>query len=733
MFSIQCTGPGGSRNAVASITVSKTAPPSDSHLECVSQTCTRVQGPGDNVCGPEGTACGGSGSNICQGSTRIVEDKDGVVVCLLSSSFNNDRCTTIASGTVRQTLGIYNGSGQTIYSRPALFYSPTQTCGAHDQNSSGTGGIVSGDTSVAPGQSGQVTYTFTVPQNCGSWQLDDTWGPGSGYFVIGKVINTGRNCAATTTVPPTNTPTTSIPPTTTVTTTTAPPTPTPPPVTLQCAPASQTVGVNQNASFVATGGTGSYSWSAQSGSPTSGSGSTFATSYASAGQYTVGVTSGNQTAQCTVVVQQAVTPGPLVCSPASQTVNIGQLAQFVVSGGSGQFSWSAPSGSPTSGQGSSFGTSYGAAGSYVVTVSDLQTEDSENCSVTVPQTQTPPPTTMVGAPALQMTKVVRNVTQGGGEADTVAANPGDSVEFVITVTSTGTSTATQVTVRDTLPSGLTYLAGTTTVDGSTSLPDGIVSGGVNIGDMPPGQTRTIRFRARVAEAGFFPFGTSTLVNTAFAKATNTPEVSDVAFVTVTRAPANPVLTIQKFGRNVSRNEVGERTSVTASPVDTIEFTVRVRNVSQTPATNVMVRDVVPQGITYLSGTATLNGQPTSDALAAGGLNIGTLQPGQEAVIRFQGRVAPANQLPVGTTTLINVALTWADGVPELQAQLPVIITTVSVTIPPVDTGPGEATVLALIISAIVTLLYVGYTSTDAFRRREASGIARTGGGQNFGV
>ena len=37
----------------------------------------------------------------------------------------------------------------------------------------------------------------------------------------------------------------------------------------------------------------------------------------------------------------------------------------------------------------------------------------------------------------------------------------------------------------------------------------------------------------------------------------------------------------------------------------------------------------------------------------------------------------------------------------------------------VRTGPGETTILALIVGSIVALLYVGYAGSDAFRRNEA--------------
>ena len=44
----------------------------------------------------------------------------------------------------------------------------------------------------------------------------------------------------------------------------------------------------------------------------------------------------------------------------------------------------------------------------------------------------------------------------------------------------------------------------------------------------------------------------------------------------------------------------------------------------------------------------------------------------------------------------------------------------------VSTGPLETTFFALIVSAIVTLVYVGYTNTDRFRRHEIGSIAKEG-------
>jgi hypothetical protein len=49
----------------------------------------------------------------------------------------------------------------------------------------------------------------------------------------------------------------------------------------------------------------------------------------------------------------------------------------------------------------------------------------------------------------------------------------------------------------------------------------------------------------------------------------------------------------------------------------------------------------------------------------------------------------------------------------------------------VQTGPGEATVLALIISALVSLLYVSYTHSSLGLRREVEDISKDQGPMDF--
>lgn len=84
--------------------------------------------------------------------------------------------------------------------------------------------------------------------------------------------------------------------------------------TLSCGPLTRTVAIGANTTFTATGGTGSYVWSAPQMTPRTGN--LLTVSYASAGNSTMTVTSGTQTATCNVVI----TGGVASAVPVAPTV-----------------------------------------------------------------------------------------------------------------------------------------------------------------------------------------------------------------------------------------------------------------------------------------------------------------------------------------------------------------------------------------------------------------------------
>lgn len=179
--------------------------------------------------------------------------------------------------------------------------------------------------------------------------------------------------------------------------------PSSPPVT--CAPPSQTVAVGTPASFQASGGTGSFSWSAPSGTPPTGAGTNFSTRYATAGPRTVTLTSGSSTNTCTV--QVVTSPQPLTCAPTTQSAQTGQDRTVTATGGTGSYAWSTPGATRSCPPGSSCTTSYAAAGTRTVTV----TSGSQTASCTI----------VVQPPG--SSRFTLTVTRAGSGSGTVTSTP----------------------------------------------------------------------------------------------------------------------------------------------------------------------------------------------------------------------------------------------------------------------------------------------------------------------
>ena len=147
------------------------------------------------------------------------------------------------------------------------------------------------------------------------------------------------------------------------------------------APSSVTAG--QAATFVATGGNGAYVWSATNATISDPNGPVLRLTYPAAGSQTVTVTSAGQSSACSVNVLTASVPSlPLACSPASQTVTVGQTATISASGGTtGIYTWYGAGLQLINPAGPAFNVTYNVPGSYSIALtSGAQTV---NCGVNV--------------------------------------------------------------------------------------------------------------------------------------------------------------------------------------------------------------------------------------------------------------------------------------------------------------------------------------------------------------
>ncbi|MBV8581337.1 MAG: DUF11 domain-containing protein [Candidatus Eremiobacteraeota bacterium] len=105
---------------------------------------------------------------------------------------------------------------------------------------------------------------------------------------------------------------------------------------------------------------------------------------------------------------------------------------------------------------------------------------------------------------------------------------------------------------------------------------------------------------------------------------------------------------------------------TANPGETVTYSISFKNYGGSAATNVVVTDDVPAGITALPQTAALNGVNAAASASLTGqrltVKVGTLAAGAMEVLTFDATVQSGT---IAGATYVNVAAISADGIPAI--------------------------------------------------------------------
>lgn len=112
-------------------------------------------------------------------------------------------------------------------------------------------------------------------------------------------------------------------------------------------------------------------------------------------------------------------------------------------------------------------------------------------------------------------------------------------------------------------------------------------------------------------------------------------------------------------------------TVSTTPGSTVKYTITYQNTSADEESNVVVKDTLPTGVTYIPGTSNLTnrsnptGKTVSDNLmTAGGINIGDYSTNSIAVLTFNAQVTDATHLACGTNTFVNTEHTIVSGLDQ---------------------------------------------------------------------
>jgi len=215
--------------------------------------------------------------------------------------------------------------------------------------------------------------------------------------------------------------------------------------------------------------------------------------------------------------------------------------------------------------------------------------------------------------------------------------PGQKVTYRLTVSNTGSATATAVVVTDPIPSGLRYSGVSSTSMGTVNF-DAINNRMVyQVGDMAASGTATLEFEAVVQALA--P-GDTSIVNTATVTAQNAPSRSASASITATAAPqltltkqgpvqvSDPAATITQATSNSTLLRVNDSSQIALGQyVSMGGATARVVDLSPTTLTlaspvsaalGAQVRAAITYTLTYQNtGTATATNTVLTDNLPAG--------------------------------------------------------------------------------------------------------------------
>ena len=274
-------------------------------------------------------------------------------------------------------------------------------------------------------------------------------------------------------------------------------------------------------------------------------------------------------------------------------------------------------------------------------------------------------------PALEITKEVK-ILGTDTWSEQVKAKAGETVRYRIGFKNTGNTTLKNVTIRDILPKGLTYVKGTTTIFNTAhpkgvTLSDNIITdNGMNIGDYNAGANAWIYFNATVDKAVSEKCSNSLLRNVAQASGGQGTAKEDTADVLVdghvceAEPEEHPNFTINKMVQNKGGDSWAESVKGTAG--NQVRYRIQFKNTGDVELKNVVIRDVLPKGVSYVKGSTVLynaantNGKTMNDDIISDkGLNIGNYAKGTEATIYFYATISSDFADNCEGSTLTNTA------------------------------------------------------------------------------
>ncbi|WP_434166568.1 DUF7507 domain-containing protein [Bacillus thuringiensis] len=313
--------------------------------------------------------------------------------------------------------------------------------------------------------------------------------------------------------------------------------------------------------------------------------------------------------------------------------------------------------------------------SFQVTVTSLPTKNPiVNFSSTSYQLVSPPDaeTSISNPVSTQIKEAILSMTKNESVS---FADIGQTAFYTTSITNVGITDATNIVFTDALPSGLTFVPNTLTVDGVLQ-PNANPNTDVLLATLPPNEIYSIVFQVTVNNippSNPAPNTASTTYE--FTVDPVNPPVSSAATSNTTLLQINNATIISTKTADLNFADVG----------NTIIFTLNLPNTGNMNATDVTIIDILDSNLSFVPNSFTVNGQTIPNADLSTGVNIGSINGGNVATVTFQATVTT---LPTLNPISNSASTTYHYVVDPSQ--------------PPITTSTQSNTMTTQINSAILT-------------------------------
>ena len=190
-------------------------------------------------------------------------------------------------------------------------------------------------------------------------------------------------------------------------------------------------------------------------------------------------------------------------------------------------------------------------------------------------------------------------------------------------------------------------------------------------------------------------------------------------VTIYTAATGTNLSLTKLGRNLSAGSRVYSKVIQVLQNDIIEFHLTVSAGSNTDLHNVVVKDLLPSVLTYMSGTTKVDGITQPDTITTTGLSLGTIYRGTSKIITFQAGSGYSSVYLSHT----NTAEAIADNQSKVTDSATVTYGLVAGAAT-VKTGVGNSLLISFVISLILAFAVWYYFRFNPNGQMALAGVER---------